>query len=76
MLQGLQGLGPHRLLLLPDHRTPLSLKTHSSEPVPFVLYDSRRPASGPARRFNEFAAEHTGLLVEKADLLISALIQP
>jgi 2,3-bisphosphoglycerate-independent phosphoglycerate mutase len=76
MLQGLQGLGPHRLLLLPDHRTPLSLKTHSSEPVPFVLYDSRRPASRPTRRFNEFAAEHTGLLVEKADLLISALIQP
>jgi len=75
MLQGLQSLGPHRLLLLPDHRTPLSLKTHSPEPVPFVLYDSRRHPNRQARRFNEFAAEHTGLFVEKADLLITELVR-
>ncbi len=75
MLQGLQLLGPHRLLLLPDHRTPLSLRTHSPEPVPFVLYDSRRQSSSSARRFNEIAAEHTGLYVAKADLLIAELVK-
>lgn len=30
----------YRVLVLPDHRTPLSIRTHSSEPVPFVLFDS------------------------------------
>jgi 2,3-bisphosphoglycerate-independent phosphoglycerate mutase len=29
-----------RVMILPDHRTPLVIRTHSSEPVPFVLYDS------------------------------------
>ncbi len=75
MLQGLQALGPHRLLLLPDHRTPLSLRTHSPEPVPFVLYDSRRRVSGQPRRFNEFAAEHTGLFVPAGKSLLPQLLQ-
>ncbi len=75
MIQGLKTLGPHRILLMPDHRTPLSLKTHSSEPVPFVLYDSRQVQGNQPRRFNEVAAEHTGLLIEKADLLMARLVQ-
>jgi 2,3-bisphosphoglycerate-independent phosphoglycerate mutase len=75
MLQGLKTLGPHRVLLMPDHRTPLSLKTHSPEPVPFVLYDSRQIQNSTPRRFNEFAAENTGLLIEKADLLLPRLVE-
>jgi 2,3-bisphosphoglycerate-independent phosphoglycerate mutase len=75
MLQGLKTLGPHRVLLMPDHRTPLSLKTHSPEPVPFALYDSRRPHGTQPRRFNEMAAESTGLLIEKADLLLARLVE-
>jgi 2,3-bisphosphoglycerate-independent phosphoglycerate mutase len=75
MLQGLKTLGPHRVLLMPDHRTPLSLKTHSPEPVPFALYDSRRPQGNRPRRFNEIAAETTGLLIEKADLLLPRLVE-
>ena len=75
MLQGLKTLGPHRVLLMPDHRTPLSLKTHSPEPVPFALYDSRRPQGTQPRRFNEHAAEATGLLIDKADLLLPRLVE-
>jgi 2,3-bisphosphoglycerate-independent phosphoglycerate mutase len=75
MLQGLKTLGPHRLLLMPDHRTPLSLKTHSPEPVPFALYDSRQTRGTSPRRFNEAAAENTGLLVDKADLLLARLVE-
>jgi 2,3-bisphosphoglycerate-independent phosphoglycerate mutase len=33
-------MGPWRMLLLPDHATPLRLKTHTSDPVPYLLYDS------------------------------------
>ena len=75
MLQGLKSLGPHRVLLMPDHRTPVSLKTHSPEPVPFVLYDSRQIQGNTPRRFNEFAAENTGLLIDKADLLLARLVE-
>ncbi|MDR0326243.1 MAG: cofactor-independent phosphoglycerate mutase [Oscillospiraceae bacterium] len=33
---------PHRILILPDHKTPLEIRTHTSEPVPFVLFDSEK----------------------------------
>ena len=75
MIQGLKTLGPHRILLMPDHRTPLSLRTHSPEPVPFALYDSRQIQGIRPRRFNEVAAENTGLLIEKANLLLARLVE-
>ena len=31
----------YRMLVLPDHPTPICVKTHTSDPVPYVLYDSR-----------------------------------
>ncbi|MGQ9779741.1 MAG: cofactor-independent phosphoglycerate mutase [Bacillota bacterium] len=55
ILAGLRELGPHRVLVLPDHATPLAVRTHTREPVPFVLYDSREPNSA-ARGFCEAAA--------------------
>jgi 2,3-bisphosphoglycerate-independent phosphoglycerate mutase len=33
---------PYRILIIPDHRTPIEIRTHSDEPVPFVLYDSEK----------------------------------
>ncbi|MGZ6944664.1 MAG: 2,3-bisphosphoglycerate-independent phosphoglycerate mutase [Acidimicrobiia bacterium] len=40
LLDALPGLGAHRVLLLPDHATPIRLGTHTSDPVPYLLYDS------------------------------------
>jgi 2,3-bisphosphoglycerate-independent phosphoglycerate mutase len=40
LIEGLDALGPWRLLLLPDHATPVDLKTHTSGPVPYLLVDS------------------------------------
>lgn len=46
-----------RILIVPDHRTPLEIRTHSSDPVPFVIYDSRQELPADERRqFNERAA--------------------
>lgn len=36
----------YRLLVLPDHPTPVSLRTHTADPVPFLLYDSRTDGTG------------------------------
>ncbi len=37
--------GPYSVLVVPDHRTPLRIRTHSADPVPFVLYRSNREIS-------------------------------
>jgi 2,3-bisphosphoglycerate-independent phosphoglycerate mutase len=46
MVDGLDRLGSWRLLLLPDHATPVAAKTHTTGPVPYLLYDSDRPGPG------------------------------
>jgi 2,3-bisphosphoglycerate-independent phosphoglycerate mutase len=42
------GNDPYRVLLLPDHATPCNTKTHSAEPVPYLLFDSTTPGAGGA----------------------------
>ena len=37
---------PYRLLLMPDHATPCAIKTHTSDPVPYLLFDSTRDGAG------------------------------
>jgi 2,3-bisphosphoglycerate-independent phosphoglycerate mutase len=51
LVPGLDRLGPWRLLLLPDHATPLALKTHTADPVPYLLVDSR--VEGPGGVYTE-----------------------
>ena len=46
LVEGLDEMGDWRLLLLPDHATPLRLKTHTSDPVPYLLVDSRTQGAG------------------------------
>ncbi len=70
VLDGLAGLGPHRVLLATDHYTPLEVKTHTAEPVPYVIWDSRENGPGGAG-FNEKAAEAAagGKVVPAFDLV-------
>lgn len=48
----------YRVLIVPDHRTPLAIRTHSATPVPFVIYDSRNEQPyDEAKTFCEKAGE-------------------
>jgi 2,3-bisphosphoglycerate-independent phosphoglycerate mutase len=38
----------YRVLLMPDHATPCARMTHTSDPVPYLLFDATRPAAGGA----------------------------
>ena len=50
-----------RVLEVPDHRTPIAIRTHSTPPVPFVIYDSRHEtAEDASRQFNERSGEQGG----------------
>jgi len=46
LVEGLDDLGPWRMLLLPDHPTPVALRTHTSESVPYLLVDSEVDGTG------------------------------
>ncbi len=47
VLEALRATGsPFRVLVLPDHPTPIEIRTHSIEPVPFILYDSEKEEDG------------------------------
>ena len=74
LMAGLKGLGDHRVLALCDHLTPIALRTHTSEPVPFALYDSRTPGDG-RQTYTETEAGKTGLLLEQAADLLPRLLE-
>lgn len=69
----LSELDDFRILIMPDHPTPLTTKTHSSEPVPFLLYDSRRKEKG-AVKFSEEAAKESGIFVEHGPDIMKMLL--
>jgi 2,3-bisphosphoglycerate-independent phosphoglycerate mutase len=53
LVDGLDAMGPWRMLLLPDHPTPVELKTHTTDSVPYLLVDSA--ADGPGGTYSEAA---------------------
>jgi 2,3-bisphosphoglycerate-independent phosphoglycerate mutase len=77
ILRGLEGCEDFRLMVLSDHPTPLLLKTHSSEPVPFVIFSSQdgRKAPRKDRSFDEISAQGTGLFVERGHELLEKFIK-
>ena len=63
-----------RILLTPDHPTPLSLRTHTGEAVPFVMYDSTRNAAPCAPRYTEEYAKASGLFLPEGPLMMKKLL--
>jgi len=62
-----------RVLILPDHATPIETQTHVGDPVPFILWGPGFRANG-AKRFTEAAAKNTGAFVEEGYNIMSRLI--
>jgi len=64
----------YRMLVTPDHPTPIEIRTHSSDPIPFLLYDSTRQR----RRigfYNEKEAMMSGIVVEDGYEMIEKLLE-
>jgi len=51
----------YRMIILPDHPTPLALRTHTSEPVPFLIYQSNNEKDNLNGEYNEITAKEAGL---------------
>lgn len=75
VIRGLEEAGEeYRLLLLPDHPTPIEVRTHTGEPVPYLLYDSTIEKDGPGV-YNEKTAAQTGNVWPDGYKLMGHLLQ-
>ncbi len=70
----LRARGDLRVLAMPDHPTPIAIKTHVREPVPFVLWGPGLESNG-AESFSEISASRTGLFVEHGHALMEMLVK-
>lgn len=75
VLKGMAHRRDWRVLLMPDHRTAIALKTHVSDPVPFVLYSPQEPRNNGTVGYNERDAAKTGVVAKQAFKLMEALIE-
>jgi 2,3-bisphosphoglycerate-independent phosphoglycerate mutase len=72
--EGLQAAGvDFRMLILPDHPTPVCLRTHTGDSVPYLLYDNTAPQSHDWH-YNEEEAATTGYYVAEGHTLIDYLL--
>ncbi len=73
--EGLDAAGEdYRMLILPDHPTPIKVRTHVAEPIPYLLYDSTAPES-QSWHYNEKEAAAGGRSVEHGWDLMKVLFQ-
>lgn len=63
----------YSILLTPDHATPLALRTHTSDPIPYVLYSSKFPKEERDRRYTERDGEASGVVEPNGHALIDKL---
>lgn len=64
----------YRILILPDHPTPIRIRTHSSGPVPYLLYDNRKKLGGQDN-YSEETARVSGLVWKEGYQLIDHLLE-
>ena len=74
MLQVIKTYGDYRILIMPDHPTPIAIKTHCSDPVPYLLFDSSSKKNG-VQCFCEKAAEATGTYVDFGPAMMGKLLE-
>ena len=73
ILKGLEQYDDYKILIMPDHPTPLSIKTHTSNPVPFMIYQKSKKRDGI--KFTEANAASTGLYIAKSMELMPMFLE-
>lgn len=67
--EGLEQYEDYKILLLPDHPTPIVTRTHASDPVPYLLYQKSAPKTG-VDTINEETAKATGIYMENGPAMM------
>jgi len=77
ILGGMKEFKRYRVLVIPDHPTPLSVRTHTADPVPFAIYSNGDGVvTGHGKTFDEVSAGQTGICIEKGFELIERFLNP
>jgi len=73
--EGLEAAGEDfRMLVLPDHPTPVAIRTHVSDPVPYMLYDSTDKKNN-TWSYNEKDGEASGNYIAEGHTIINRLFE-
>lgn len=67
--EGLEQYEDYKILLLPDHPTPIVTRTHASDPVPYLLYQKSAPKTG-VDTINDETAKATGIYMENGPAMM------
>jgi 2,3-bisphosphoglycerate-independent phosphoglycerate mutase len=65
IVHGMKQFDEYRILVMPDHPTPLAIRTHSADPVPFIIYDNRSERKGGPVSYDESILERKDVPVFK-----------
>lgn len=75
VMEGLEKAGEdYRMLILPDHPTPICVRTHTGDPIPYLLYDSTKPVEGQST-YDEKHAKVSGIMWKDGYSLIDHLLE-
>lgn len=74
VVEFLKSYDDFKVLVCPDHPTPLCVRTHTSTPVPYLIYDSTKDVESGVENFNEDSAKSTGIYVDKGFTLIDKFL--
>lgn len=75
LLEGLEQAGEdYAILVMPDHPTPVSIKTHIADPIPYLLYRSGTKEESGADTYNEVTAAATGRFLPQGYRLMNRLL--
>jgi 2,3-bisphosphoglycerate-independent phosphoglycerate mutase len=73
ILKGLSAFNDYKVLIMPDHRTPIKLRTHTHDPVPFVVLSSN-DAKDEVTEYNEFSVKNGSLGIVNGHQIMNYLI--
>lgn len=71
----LKKIDDFKVLVTPDHPTPLSLKTHTNDAVPYLIFNSTKQHSGVKEGFSEKSAKETGVYIEQGFTMMKRFIE-
>lgn len=76
IMHGMKQFDEYRILVLPDHPTPVELRTHTSDPVPFIIYDNMKERQGEPISYDEQIAGRKGaLFVQEGHTLMELFLK-
>jgi 2,3-bisphosphoglycerate-independent phosphoglycerate mutase len=77
ILKGMNDFKRYKVLVLPDHPTPLSIRTHTADPVPYVIYSTGgRVEDAGIEGFDEVSAGQSKIFIDKGFELIERFLAP